>query len=251
MRSSGRSATSGSRLLWSMRSAASWIHPLQRSSGPLGAWTGRGLPPRFSASASRSIAMNRGLAQEPGADYLRAASGRRDQGTLPGAPLAKAFMTRTKELLLALATAALASCGEAQHEPNPKLALSPCWLPGVDAAARCGTLSVFEDRASKSGRTIKLRIAVLPALAASPEPDPVVILAGGPGQGAISAARAILAAADRLRRSRDIVFVDQRGTGDSNKLPCELSPEDAPLAVQFKDPIDEALIKGCLAKLDA
>jgi pimeloyl-ACP methyl ester carboxylesterase len=160
-------------------------------------------------------------------------------------------MTRTKRLLLALVTGALASCGEARREANPRLALSPCWLPGVDAQARCGVLTVFEDREAKSGRTIKLRIAVLPALAASPEPDPVVILAGGPGQGAVSTARAILPLADRLRRSRDLVFVDQRGTGESNQLPCELTPEDGPLAEKFKDTIDEPTIKGCLAKLDA
>jgi pimeloyl-ACP methyl ester carboxylesterase len=153
--------------------------------------------------------------------------------------------------LALLALAALPSCHESQHETKPTIALGPCWLPGVDVQARCGTFQVFEDRGARSGRTITLHVAVLPALAASPEPDPVMILAGGPGQGAISVARALLPSAELLRRSRDLVFVDQRGTGDSNKLPCELGPEDAPLADQLKDPIDEARIKGCLAKLDA
>lgn len=160
-------------------------------------------------------------------------------------------MTRRKQILLALALGALASCAEAKPDAAPKLALTPCWLPGVDGQARCGTLEVFEDREAKAGRKIKLRVAVVPALAASPEPDPVVILAGGPGQGAVGVARAILPVADRLRRSRDLVFVDQRGTGDSNPLPCELAAEDGPLADQLKDPIDEQRIKGCLAKLDA
>src|SRR5450756_636749 len=41
-RSSGRSATSGSRLFISIRSAASWAQPLQLRSGPRGARTARG-----------------------------------------------------------------------------------------------------------------------------------------------------------------------------------------------------------------
>jgi pimeloyl-ACP methyl ester carboxylesterase len=163
----------------------------------------------------------------------------------------RALLTSAKALVVALALGTLPSCREALRETKPRIALSPCWLPGVDAQARCGTLEVFEDREARAGRTIKLHIAVLPALAATPEPDPVMILAGGPGQGAVSVARALLPSAELLHRSRDLVFVDQRGTGDSNKLPCELGPEDAPLADQFKDSIDEARIKGCLAKLDA
>ncbi len=166
-------------------------------------------------------------------------------------PRASAPATTAKALLIALALGALPSCRDALHEGAPRIALSPCWLAGVDAPARCGTLEVFEDRAARSGRTIKLRVAVLPALAASPEPDPVFVLAGGPGQGAVSVAGALLPSADLLRRKRDLVFVDQRGTGDSNKLGCELVPEDAPLAEHFKDDVDEAKIRGCLAKFDA
>jgi pimeloyl-ACP methyl ester carboxylesterase len=160
-------------------------------------------------------------------------------------------MSRAAALLLALGAGALPSCREAPRDARPTLALSPCWLQGVDAQARCGTLEVFEDRVARSGRTIKLRIAVIPALAATPEPDPIMILAGGPGQGAVSVARALLPSADLLRRSRDVVFVDQRGTGDSNKLACELVPEDAPLEDQLRDVFDEPGIRGCLAKLDA
>lgn len=160
-------------------------------------------------------------------------------------------MSRSHHLALALALGALSGCGEARREASPTLALRPCWLPGVDDQARCGTLEVFEDREARKGRTIKLRVAVVPALAASPEPDPVFVLAGGPGQSAISVARAILPVAERLRRSRDLVLVDQRGTGDSHALPCELVNPEAPLADKFKSTIDPATIRGCLDKLDA
>jgi pimeloyl-ACP methyl ester carboxylesterase len=166
-------------------------------------------------------------------------------------------VTRATSIALLAGSLAIAGCsqdsaGPAKGGPNaPSLKLSTCWLPGVDAQARCGELEVFENRESKTGRKIKLKIAVVPALAASPAADPVVVLAGGPGQSAVSIARAILPIAERLRRSRDLVFVDQRGTGESNKLACELGPKDAPLSEQFKDLVDEAHIKACLAKLDA
>ena len=50
--------------------------------------------------------------------------------------------------------------------------------------ARCGALTVFEDRATDAGRTIDLKIVVIPAVSGSPEPDPLFFLAGGPGQAA-------------------------------------------------------------------
>jgi len=57
--------------------------------------------------------------------------------------------------------------------------MTTCVLGGVRAA--CGTLRVPEDRASPSGRTIDLRVMVIPAAAVEREPDPVFMLAGGPG----------------------------------------------------------------------
>ena len=67
---------------------------------------------------------------------------------------------------------------------GPALTLTPCRLRGVSEEVRCGTLEVPEDRATGTGRHFTLNVAVVPALAASPAPDPVFLLAGGPGQGA-------------------------------------------------------------------
>ncbi len=79
--------------------------------------------------------------------------------------------------------------------------------------ARCGTLAVFEDRAAGAGRTIGLEIVVVPAVSDSPDPDPLFFLAGGPGQAATELAGPMARLLARVRRTRDLVFVDQRGTG--------------------------------------
>ena len=50
--------------------------------------------------------------------------------------------------------------------------------------------------------------------------DPLVFLAGGPGQGAAKLAREVRELFGRIQADRDIVLVDQRGTGDSNPLDC-------------------------------
>jgi pimeloyl-ACP methyl ester carboxylesterase len=91
--------------------------------------------------------------------------------------------------------------------------------------ARCSTVTVPENREAPSGRTISLRVVVLPARSERRDPDPVFFLAGGPGQGASSLAAGH--AHSPLRATRDLVFADQRGTGGSNPLSCQFSrPED-------------------------
>src|SRR3954454_9547675 len=85
--------------------------------------------------------------------------------------------------------------------------LTPCRLEGLGVEARCGSLSVFEDRALQGGRRIELRYAVVPALAASPKPDPLFVLVGGPGQAATKSGVQIAEALRDVQRTRDIVLV--------------------------------------------
>jgi pimeloyl-ACP methyl ester carboxylesterase len=73
---------------------------------------------------------------------------------------------------------------------------------------------------ARRGRRIDLNVVVLPARDSAPAPDPVVVLAGGPGQGAAQLAAALDPELMTLRRKRDVVLVDQRGTGRSNPLHC-------------------------------
>jgi pimeloyl-ACP methyl ester carboxylesterase len=105
-----------------------------------------------------------------------------------------------------------------------RLAFSPCTLApdfGVQTVeAQCTTLSVPENRAAPGGRRISLAIAWIPARNEA-EPDPVFFIAGGPGQSALESFPGIAPAFEELRKKRDLVLVDQRGTGGSNKLICK------------------------------
>lgn len=81
-------------------------------------------------------------------------------------------------------------------------------------------MSVPEDHAHPGGNSIKIHVAVVPSLARRPDPDPVYFFAGGPGQAASDIGALVSALAD-LRKKRDIVLVDQRGTGKSKTLTCK------------------------------
>ena len=100
------------------------------------------------------------------------------------------------------------------------LELQDCRLDRVSVPARCGILAVFEDRASGAGWTIELEIVVVPAVSDSPDPDPLFFLAGGPGQAATELAGPLARLLARVRRTRDLVFVDQRGTGGADEMRC-------------------------------
>jgi len=148
--------------------------------------------------------------------------------------------------VLGLVLATLAGCGT-DGDPRRTLALDDCRLPRLASAARCGTVTVPEDRARPDGRTIGIHVAVLPANTLSPRSDPLLILAGGPGQAASELAP-FAARLNEIRRTRDIVLVDQRGTGRSSPLKCEAYSEAGLKAAQLEtDPMPRA--KACAGEL--
>jgi pimeloyl-ACP methyl ester carboxylesterase len=107
---------------------------------------------------------------------------------------------------------------------DARVRLEPCKVVGEENAkidALCGTYKVWEDREAKEGRRITLKVLVLPALSANSLPDPVFHLSGGPGSAATGVAGYFSGSA--LRRERDLVFVDQRGTGEPDRLGCDLA----------------------------
>ena len=124
-------------------------------------------------------------------------------------------------------------------------------LPGTNytASARCGSLDVAENPAQPDGRKITLNIAVAPATGSTTEPDPVFFFAGGPGQASTETWVMIRPTLRQIRKTRDIVMIDQRGTGKSNKLACESDIEE-----DLNQEIDLDLIRSetekCLAELD-
>jgi len=140
----------------------------------------------------------------------------------------------------------------AQPPAAPGLELDPCRISDmrglVSVAARCGKFAVPEDPDDPDGKRIELAVAVVPAIATRAKPDPLFLLAGGPGQGAIEGFVALLGAFDGIHRERDLVMVDQRGTGGSNRLDCDM-PDDALESDQISPAEIRKLGKECLAKL--
>ena len=144
--------------------------------------------------------------------------------------------------------------GAPRSEASPRIFLEACQLSGAAATngrrAQCGSLRVYEDRAGGSGRQIDLHLAVIPAVSRSPQPDPLFILVGGPGEAATSSYPAIASAFERINQRRDIVLVDQRGTGKSNPLNCPTSDEED--YSSESDPKElRKYAQDCLAELQA
>jgi pimeloyl-ACP methyl ester carboxylesterase len=128
-----------------------------------------------------------------------------------------------RSLTLGLFTAAagllwLAGCGN-DGAGVRRIALTECRLPNFPTAAQCGELEVPENRAEPGRRTIRIFAAVLPANTLTPKEDPLVIVAGGPGQAASTLAPFAGRLAE-IRSTRDVVLIDQRGTGRSSPLDC-------------------------------
>jgi pimeloyl-ACP methyl ester carboxylesterase len=139
-------------------------------------------------------------------------------------------------VLVALATAACSTTPPTFATRQWPPWLRECAIDGAAGPARCGVVRVAESAAASAGRHIELRVVVLLALASPPASDPVLPLMGGPGQGAADLAALLAQRFATLRESRDLVLVDQRGTGQSNGLQCPPAPSAIELMGQIFDP---------------
>jgi pimeloyl-ACP methyl ester carboxylesterase len=122
----------------------------------------------------------------------------------------------------------LNASGCAKHRlPGGLSKLKPCRLAGVDEELFCGKLTVFENRETRTGRTIDLNIVVLPAFDQKTKAEPLFDFAGGPGASSTAAADFYAGPGKIYRQRHDVVCVDQRGTGKSNLLaiPREKTPQ--------------------------
>ncbi len=142
------------------------------------------------------------------------------------------------------------ACATAPDTAASPLALTDCILstPGMafEVSAECGTLAVLENPSNPQGREINLNIAVVPAISHGAEAAPLFVLAGGPGQSIVETFPAMYGSLYRIHETRDIVLVDQRGTGKSNPLRCLDSNDES-----LSDEQAIALLKECPKTLDA
>jgi len=127
--------------------------------------------------------------------------------------------------------------------------LKPCEIPGIKGPAKCGTYEVWENRDAKSGRRIGLKVVVLPATGSPRASDALAFLGGGPGQAITEDAPFFAEVLDKVRQHRDFLFVDQRGTGGSHNLECDLYPtKDAQAALGAFFPAER--VRECRAALE-
>src|SRR5262245_40610924 len=132
-----------------------------------------------------------------------------------------------------------------------KLQLGSCRLPGWNEDVKCGKYEVYEDRQAKTGRKIPLRIVVLPARSEKPAPDPVFYFAGGPGGSAVEiVSKSGVSYLSELRADRDLVVVDQRGTGNSNHLACQLQGDKNDMAAFFAELFPLERVRACRTELE-
>ena len=129
---------------------------------------------------------------------------------------------------LAAAFAAWPSAGAA----DPVLA--DCHVAGMRNGVLCGSVQRPLDPEHAGRGTLTIKYVVVPAMARRKIADPVFMLAGGPGQSAVAIAAQTMPIFARLNNRRDIVFVDQRGTGGSAPLVCK--DEDAESLAEQSEP---------------
>lgn len=137
-----------------------------------------------------------------------------------------------------------------------RLTLTACELgrpdSGLTTAAWCAPFEVPENRADPHSRKITLNLAVIRSEAQVPAKDMLVFLAGGPGQAATETWPSIAPALDPLLSHRDVLLIDQRGTGKSNPLDCKAA-EKATLGTQGL-PFDAQRLRAqttqCLAEIE-
>jgi len=158
------------------------------------------------------------------------------------------FASRSASLLTLLA---LLGLEDSAAVPATFLGLPTraCALPGVTQPARCGALSVLENPERADSRRLSIHFAVIPAASGKALTDPIVVLMGGPGEKAIESASMYVGKLSSLLSDRDLLLVDQRGTGQSAPLECHLfSPADP--AATLRDSFPPAAVSRCVRQLE-
>lgn len=145
-----------------------------------------------------------------------------------------------------LAGLLLAAAAGAQTRP----ALGPCDQPNLPDTARCTTVQVPENREQPGGRQIALNVVVIPATSPEPARQAVTFFGGGPGQKATDFAGWMNGRLASLRPTHDLLFIDQRGTGRSGPLGCNLRDTQDPQSYvdDFLPPARAAACRDSLAQ---
>ena len=153
-------------------------------------------------------------------------------------------MKTTWKNILALGLLSLTTTSWANDD---KLTLDNCHLGEIRSQVKCGKLEVPENYQQPDGDKIAINFAVLPAIDDSEYKAPLMFLAGGPGQAAVELATGLNHVFREVRKTRDIILVDQRGTGESSALSCDFEAVDNVYS-SLPDALDPQEVKECVAQ---
>ncbi len=132
------------------------------------------------------------------------------------------------------------------YSEGQSFTLENCHVDGIKAQVKCGKLKVPENYSKPDGEQININFVVLPAIDSSDNKTPLMFLAGGPGQAAAELAVGLRQVFSEVRKTRDLILVDQRGTGQSHPIQCEDALEQDIYAITPEE-FSAQDIKDCLA----
>ena len=138
------------------------------------------------------------------------------------------------------------SCGGNVAVGTKALRLKACTIDGL--AAYCGTAMVPEDRLTGTGPRIPVRVVVFPASSPHRMADPIVWVAGGPGDSAVDWIP-LVKPLFFFNTHRALIFIDQRGTGGAGGLTCPSFSSTVP-DLSHKAAL-RASVDKCVARLKA
>ncbi len=154
-------------------------------------------------------------------------------------------------ILLAIRVSALLGTLAVASDPAQAVTtvnLLPCHVTGVKEEVRCGVYRVFENRRTRKGRMLSLKIVLIPGRHPHSADGPIFYMAGGPGEAATDLASLMIQSGDA--DEHDVVLVDERGTGEGNQLDCHPSGSDDNLQSYLNGPFDPAAARACRNTLE-
>ena len=156
------------------------------------------------------------------------------------------ILKTTSMLLSVVLIISIISC---KRGDKVRLTRENCYIEELGETVVCGTFEVLENRDNAEGRKFTLNFIILPARSSSPASDPVFAFSGGPGVGSAQEVEYWAQDLERLRQDRDIVLVDQRGTGASNPLPCNRIGAASSAQTYLQDMFPEDYVRRCREEL--
>ncbi len=146
-----------------------------------------------------------------------------------------------------LATISLSLMSSASAQPSATLEFKRCSVvvQSIEIDAECATFKRHENPSDTNSKLLELSVIKLPSHSSEPTPDAFTLIQGGPGGSSIDLAVTYNHVLDKIRRKRDIIVIDQRGTGRSNLLTCDIDDLSSQLDLAYT----KKLSKECAEKL--